>query len=182
MCVSLWVIGGKDCLVAPPTVRPFREQVAVASFVLADTMFRCCVVHHAAPLFRRIVVYPGFPVCCPPCATRVRIVVLASSAVIPTGVIVECSRCVTVFEYHLDDWMKVMAAKNFGPDKKKGMKADTARKTSQAQSMAMDKVKAKKSAGADTKRKTAEAKTFAPAKKAPSSYALGLTQKTKPKK
>ena len=77
MCVSLWVIGGKDCLVAPPTVRPFREQVAVASFVLADTLFRCCVVHHAAPLFQRIGVYPGFPVCCPPCATRVRIVVLA---------------------------------------------------------------------------------------------------------
>lgn len=70
-----------------------------------------------------------------------------------------------------------MATKNFGPDKKKGMKADTARKTSQAQSMAMDKVKAKKSAGADTKRKTAEAKTFSPAKKAPSSAALGLTGK-----
>jgi hypothetical protein len=31
MCVSLWVIGGKECLVAPPTVRLFgagrRSQV-----------------------------------------------------------------------------------------------------------------------------------------------------------
>ena len=70
-----------------------------------------------------------------------------------------------------------MAMKKFGPDKKKGMKADAARKTSQAQSMAMDKVKAKKSAMADTKRKAAEAKTYPPAKKAPSSAALGLTKK-----
>jgi hypothetical protein len=72
-----------------------------------------------------------------------------------------------------------MAIKKFGPDKIKGMRADSARKTSQAQSMAMDKVKAKKSAGADTKRKAAEAKTYPPAKKAPSSAALGLTNKKK---
>jgi len=72
-----------------------------------------------------------------------------------------------------------MAMKKFGPDKKKGMKADSARKTREAQSMAMDKIKAKKSAGADTKRKAAEAKTYPPAKKAPSSAALGLTKKKK---
>jgi hypothetical protein len=47
--------------------------------------------------------------------------------------------------------------------------------------MAMDKVKAKKSAGADTKRKAAEAKTFPPAKKAPSSAALGLLPSQKKK-
>jgi hypothetical protein len=63
---------------------------------------------------------------------------------------------------------------------KKGMKADSARKTKQAQSMAMDKVKAKKSANATSKRMTAEAKSYPPKKKAPSSYALGL--KAKPKK
>ena len=74
-----------------------------------------------------------------------------------------------------------MAMKKFGPDKKKGMKADSARKTSQAQSMAMDKVKAKKSAGADTKRKAAEAKTYPSAKKAPSSAALGLLPSQKKK-
>ena len=61
----------------------------------------------------------------------------------------------------------------------KGQMADSKRKTSQAQSMAMDKIKAKKSAGADTKRKAAEAKTYPPAKKAPSSAALGLTKKKK---
>jgi hypothetical protein len=63
---------------------------------------------------------------------------------------------------------------------KKGMKADSARKTKQAQSMGMDKVKAKKSANATSKRMTAEAKSYPPKKKAPSSYALGL--KAKPKK
>ncbi len=72
-----------------------------------------------------------------------------------------------------------MAMKKLGPDKKKGMKADAARKTKEAQSMGMGKVKAVKSAIADTKRKTAEAKSFPPAKKAPSSYALGLTPKAK---
>ena len=71
-----------------------------------------------------------------------------------------------------------MAMKKLGSDKK-GMKADSARKTKEAQSMGMDKVKAKKSAMADSKRKTAEAKSFPSAKKAPSSYALGLTPKTK---
>ena len=65
----------------------------------------------------------------------------------------------------------------------KGKRADSARKTKEAQSMAMDKVKAKKSASADSKRKTAEAKKYPPAKKAPSSAALGLTKKkTAPKK
>ena len=49
-----------------------------------------------------------------------------------------------------------MAMKKLGPDKKKGMKADAARKTKEAQSMGMGKVKAVKSAIADTKRKTAE--------------------------
>jgi len=39
---------------------------------------------------------------------------------------------------------------------KKGMKADAARKTKQAQSMGMGNIKAKRSAMADTKRKTAE--------------------------
>ena len=62
---------------------------------------------------------------------------------------------------------------------KKGMKADAARKTKQAQSIGMGNIKAKRSAIADTKRKTAEAKSYPPAKKAPSSYALGLTPKTK---
>ena len=66
--------------------------------------------------------------------------------------------------------------------KKKGMKADSARKTKQAQSMAMDKLKAKKSAKADSMRKTAQAKSYPPAKKAASSYALGLKGKTVPKK
>jgi|LakMenEpi03Aug12_release.lakeMendotaPanAssembly.Ray.scaffolds.fasta_scaffold914104_1 hypothetical protein len=59
----------------------------------------------------------------------------------------------------------------------KSAKADSARKTKEAQATGMGKVKAVKSAGADTKRKTAEAKTFPPAKKAPSSYALGLRAK-----
>ena len=72
-----------------------------------------------------------------------------------------------------------MAMKKFVSDKKKGMAADSARKTKQAQSMGMDKIKAKKSAMADSKRKTAEAKSFPPAKKAPSSYALGLVPKRK---
>jgi len=66
-----------------------------------------------------------------------------------------------------------MAMKKLGSDKK-GMKADSARKTKEAQSMGMDKVKAKKSAMADSKRKTAEAISVLGKKKAPSSYALGL--------
>jgi hypothetical protein len=72
-----------------------------------------------------------------------------------------------------------MAMKKFVSDKKKGMAADSARKTKEAQSMGMGNVKAKRSAMADTKRKTAEAKSFPPAKKAPSSYALGLVPKKK---
>jgi hypothetical protein len=64
-----------------------------------------------------------------------------------------------------------------------GQLVDGKRKTKEAQSIAMDKVKAKKSAAVDSKRKTAEAKTYPPAKKAPSSAALGLTKKkTAPKK
>jgi hypothetical protein len=73
-----------------------------------------------------------------------------------------------------------MAMKKYNPfQKDKGTKADSSRKTKEAQSMAMDKVKAKKSAMADSKRKTAEAKTYPPAKKAPSSAAVGLTKKKK---
>jgi hypothetical protein len=64
---------------------------------------------------------------------------------------------------------------------KKGMKADSARKTKQAQSMAMGKVNAKKSANATSKRMTAEAKSYPPKKKAPSSYALGLLPSQKKK-
>jgi len=59
------------------------------------------------------------------------------------------------------------------------MNADGLRKKKQAQSIAMDKVKAKKSANATSKRMTAQAKMYGPKKKAPSSAALGLT---KPKK
>ena len=66
--------------------------------------------------------------------------------------------------------------------KKKGMRADSFRQTKQAQSMAMDKLKAKKSAKADSMRKTAQAKSYPPAKKAASSYALGLRGKPVPKK
>ena len=72
-----------------------------------------------------------------------------------------------------------MAAKKFGPNKDKGMKADAMRKTKEAQSMAMGKVKAVKSNAVTAKRKTAEAKSYPPTKKAPSSYALGLTPKAK---
>lgn len=68
-----------------------------------------------------------------------------------------------------------MAVKKLGPDKDKGNKADATRKTKEAQSMNMDKVKLNKSSAVDAKRKTAESKTYPPAKKAPSSYALGLT-------
>ncbi len=70
-----------------------------------------------------------------------------------------------------------MAMKKNPFRKDQGTKADSARKTKEAQATGMGKVKAVKSAGADTKRKTAEAKTFPPAKKAPSSYALGLRGK-----
>ena len=66
---------------------------------------------------------------------------------------------------------------------KKGIKADSARKKKQAQSIAMSKVKAVKSAKADSMRKGAEAKMYPPKKKAPSSYALGLKSSPKmPKK
>lgn len=60
--------------------------------------------------------------------------------------------------------------------------ADSSRKTKQAQSIAMDKVKSVKSASADSKRKTAQGKSYPPSKKAPSSYALGLTPSQKKKK
>jgi len=60
--------------------------------------------------------------------------------------------------------------------------ADSSRKTKQAQSIAMDKVKSVKSTSADSKRKTAQGKTYPPSKKAPSSYALGLTPSQKKKK
>ncbi len=75
-----------------------------------------------------------------------------------------------------------MAMKKNPFKKDQGTKADSARKTKEAQATGMGKVKAVKSAGADTKRKTAEAKTFPPAKKAPSSYALGLLPSQKKKK
>ncbi len=75
-----------------------------------------------------------------------------------------------------------MAMKKFVSDKKKGMAADSARKTKEAQSMNMGKVKAKKSAMADAKRKTAEAISVMGKKKAPSSYALGLKPASRIKK
>ncbi len=75
-----------------------------------------------------------------------------------------------------------MAMKKFVSDKKKGMAADSARKTKQAQSMGMGNIKAKKSAMADTKRKTAEAISVMGKKKAPSSYALGLKPASRIKK
>jgi len=65
---------------------------------------------------------------------------------------------------------------------KKGINADTARKTKQAQSMGMDKIKAVKSATASSKRMTASAKSYPSAKKAPSSYALGLLPSQKKKR
>ena len=110
---------------------------------------------------------------------------IALFAVIPTGVIVECSRCVTVSygipNTPLENLETFMAMKKLIPlgNSRKATKADSDRKTKQAQSINMGKVKAKKSAMADSKRKTAEAKTFPPAKKAPSSYALGLIPKKK---
>jgi hypothetical protein len=61
----------------------------------------------------------------------------------------------------------------------KGKRADSARKTKEAQAIGMGKVKAKKAANAASKRMTAQAKSYPPKKKAASSYALGLT---KPKK
>jgi hypothetical protein len=67
-----------------------------------------------------------------------------------------------------------MAMKKLGPNKDKGMKADTMRKTKQAQSMGMSNIKAKRSVAADAKRKTAEAINVLGKKKAASSYALGL--------
>jgi hypothetical protein len=59
--------------------------------------------------------------------------------------------------------------------------ADSLRKKKEAQSIAMGKVKAKKAANAASKRMTAQAKSYPPAKKAASSYALGLTKSAKNK-
>ena len=67
----------------------------------------------------------------------------------------------------------------FPPKPKPGTAADALRKTKQAQAINMGKVKAVKSNAANAKRKTAEAKSFPPAKKAPSSYALGLKPASK---
>jgi hypothetical protein len=75
-----------------------------------------------------------------------------------------------------------MAMKKLGPDKKKGMEADTARKTKQAQTMGMEKIKSARSSAGYTKRKTAEAISVMGKKKAPSSYALGLLDSQKKKK
>ena len=75
-----------------------------------------------------------------------------------------------------------MAMKKLGPNNKKGMMADAARKTKQAQSMGMSNIKAKRSVAADSKRKTAEAISVMGKKKAPSSYALGLLDSQKKKK
>jgi hypothetical protein len=77
--------------------------------------------------------------------------------------------------------------------KRPGAAADTARKTKQAQSAAMEKVKKKaatsadraknkSSMAADTKRKTSEAISVMGKKIAPSSYALGLLDSQKKKK
>jgi len=60
---------------------------------------------------------------------------------------------------------------------KKGMKADAARKTKQAQSMGMGNIKAKKSAMADTKRKTAEGIKAATKKKLDNKRKTGFYEK-----
>jgi hypothetical protein len=78
-----------------------------------------------------------------------------------------------------------MKKKNYGPlEPYKPKMVDSIRKTKEAQSIAMGKVKAKKAANAASKRMTAQAKSSVPKKKAASSYALGLlpSQMKKPKK
>jgi hypothetical protein len=78
---------------------------------------------------------------------------------------------------------RIIMAEMFPPigKGKKGMKADSARKTKEAQAINMGKVKAKKAANAASKRMTAQAKSYPPKKKAASSYALGLTKSAKNK-
>ena len=70
-----------------------------------------------------------------------------------------------------------MAMKKFVSDKKKGMAADSARKTKEAQSMGMDKIKAKKSAMADSKRKTSEGIKAATKKKLDNKRKTGFYEK-----
>ena len=70
-----------------------------------------------------------------------------------------------------------MAMKKFVSDKKKGMAADSALKTKEAQSMGMDKVKAKKSAMADAKRKTSEGIKAATKKKLDNKRKTGFYEK-----
>jgi hypothetical protein len=72
-----------------------------------------------------------------------------------------------------------MAIKKLSPKPFVNTKADSARKTKEAQAIGMGKVKAKKAANAASKRMTAQAKSYPPKKKAPSSYALGLVPKKK---
>ena len=78
------------------------------------------------------------------------------------------------------------------PKSSKGMSADMQRKTKQAQSIAMSKVKKKAATSADmvkmkspiaadAKRKTSQAISVMGKKKAPSSYALGLLPSQKKK-
>jgi hypothetical protein len=75
-----------------------------------------------------------------------------------------------------------MKKKNYGPlEPYKPKMVDSIRKTKEAQSIAMGKVKAKKAANAASKRMTAQAKSYPPKKKAASSYALGLTKSPKNK-
>lgn len=69
-----------------------------------------------------------------------------------------------------------MAMKKFISDKK-GMKADSARKTKEAQSMGMAKVKANKSAMADSKRKTTEGIKAATKKKLDNKRKTGFYEK-----
>jgi len=69
-----------------------------------------------------------------------------------------------------------MAMKKFISDKK-GMKADSARKTKEAQSMGMAKVKANKSTMADSKRKTAEGIKAATKKKLDNKRKTGFYEK-----
>ena len=68
------------------------------------------------------------------------------------------------------------------PNKYKGLKAESARKKKEAQSMNMASLKRTRAVSAESKRKTAEAKSFPPNKKAPSSYALGLLPSQKKNK
>lgn len=75
-----------------------------------------------------------------------------------------------------------MPIKKLSPKPFVNTKADSARKTKEAQAIGMGKVKAKKAANAASKRMTAQAKMYGPAKKAPSSAALGLTPMPRKKK